>query len=74
MQEITIGLYIRGGKVACVTHTFGELLPGSTSLILADVDYIYLYIDIDINNISMALPTYVSDIQCILCQTASSKA
>lgn len=46
-------------------------LPGSTSLILARVEYIYLYIDI--NNNWMALPTGSSDIQWILCQMASSK-
>lgn len=44
LQEITISLYIRGGKVACVTCLWRTGLPGSTSLMLADVEYIYIYI------------------------------
>lgn len=56
LQEITIGLYVRGGKVACVTRLWRTGLPVSTSLILADVEYIYLHINT--NTIWMALHTH----------------
>lgn len=75
LQEVTIGPYIRGEKVACVTPLENWAARLNTSYVSRCGVYLYVSIyKISINNIWMALCADISDIQWILCQTASSKS